>query len=205
MRGFIVGLLLGVLGVAGHTYYLRHQASKDPCLGRCGDGTVCVKAKCAAAEPKAALKKKRSRRRRRPRRSRSPGRSLKKPTAAQLRAGRGGSALGKIDYVNMAGELGGSARELSRAEVSAKVRRVDNDIIRCIQRASRGYDLSGRKVRVEVGFRIERSGGVKKVQLKAPRLLLSQGLLGCIRPLVKALVFPESARALVMRYPYALD
>lgn len=207
MKGFIAGLMVGVLGVAGHTLYRQYTEPRGPCLGRCGDGTTCVHGRCEVAVAAPKLRKKKSaRRRKRSRRRPTAGSSLAKPTAAQLRQTRGGQALGKVDVVDLAGELGGGAtRELSAVQVTAKVRRLDPEIIACIQGAGRGYDLGTRAIKVEVGFRIERSGRVSKVQVKAPRLLHQQGLLGCVRPLLRALVFPESARALIMKYPYALD
>lgn len=205
IKGFIAGLLVGLLTLAGHALYLRQQAAGDPCLGRCGDGTSCSEGQCAVApEPAAAKKKKKRGRRRRARRKAVDG-TLRKPSAAQLRRTSGGQALGKVDYVDLSGEMGGGKGELSEAQVTAKVRRLDPEIIGCIQKASRGYDLGGRRVKVQVGFRIERSGRVKKVRIKAPRLLHQQGLMGCVRPLLRALVFPESGRALIMKYPYALD
>lgn len=157
----------------------------------------------AAAEPKSRKKKKG---RRRPRRKFvAAGQTLRKPTSAELRQTSGGPSLGKVDVVDLANELGGTSEELSQAQVTARVRRLDPEIIGCIQRSGRGYDLGGQRVKVEVAFRIERSGRVSKVRVKAPRLLQKQGLLGCVRPLLRALIFPESGRALIMSYPYALD
>ena len=207
MKGFIAGLMVGVLGVTGHTLYRQYTEPQGPCLGRCGQGTTCVEGRCevvtAAPEPR---KKKKGRRRKSARRRTSTGSTQAKPTAAQLQRTSGGPALGKVDIVDLAGELGGGAREeLSAAQVTAKVRRLDPEIVACIQSASSGYNLEGQVVKVEVGFRIERSGRVKKVRVKAPRLLHQQGLLSCLRPLLRGLIFPESARALIMKYPYALD
>ena len=205
MRSFIVGLVVGLLGVAGYAAYQQHLLRKDPCLGRCGDGTSCDEGICLALKEAPVAKKKRKRRRRRPRKRGAVPSGLRKPTASQMRSSQGGKSLGAVDYVDLAGETGGAAKELSKSTVTAKVRRLDPEIIGCIQRASRGYDLGGRKVKVVVGFRIERSGRIMKVQLKAPKLLLKGGLLRCVRPLLKNLTFPESSRALIMRYPYALD
>ena len=203
-KGFIAGLLLGVLVMALFAHYNQHVKRKPPCLQRCGEGTVCKAEMCVAADDDKKGKKRRLRRKA-PRARASGDSSLRKPTAAQLSRTSGGQALGKVDYINLAGELGGGKGELSQAQVTARVRRLDPEIVGCIQKASQGYDLGGRRVKVEVAFRIERSGRVKKVRVKAPRLLHQQGLLSCVRPLLRALIFPESGRALIMSYPYALD
>ena len=59
--------------------------------------------------------------------------------------------------------------------------------------------------RIEVAFRVERSGAVHKVRITAPQLLMRRGFTGCVRPIVTGLRFPSSGGANVVTYPFALQ
>ena len=215
---FFVGLLVGLVllggGVAGYHWY---QVSQDPCLERCGQGTECQVDLCVASDDDdtdKVLRKKKKRRRRRWRRKRrrrpanaaitdttAPEETLRKVSAADLKSVNRGPSLRKTDYIKM-GTSGGTTRELSTAEINAKVRRLDRGIVACIDRARGEYDVQRGKV--SVAFRIERSGRVAKVRVTAPRVLQRGGLYGCVAPKIRSLRFGPSARSLIMTYPYSL-
>jgi hypothetical protein len=211
---FVLGLVCGLLALGGYFGYEQYRASKDPCLGRCGEGTSCNEGRCELAEDKVEPKRKRRRRRRRRgrrwrrRRGKSGGAAAaaaeapKTPSPSQRKMVSSGPSLRSTDYIDMK-KGGGGGRELSTAEVTRVFRRLDRRIVACIDKARGDWDLRGGKV--VVGFRLERSGRIKKVRVKAPALLQKAGLSRCIAPLVRQLSYPRSSRALVMTYPFRLD
>ncbi len=210
---FALGLVCGLVALGGYVGYERYRASKDPCLGRCGEGTSCSdEGRCVVVEEEKVGKTRRRRRRRhgrRWRRRRKAGGEAgaatdapKTPSAAERKMVSKGPSLRSTDYLDLK-KSGGGGRELSTGEVTRIFRRLDRRIIGCIDKARGDYDFRGG--RVSVGFRLERSGQVKKVQVKAPALLQKRGLTRCVAPLVRDLRFPQSSRALVMTYPFRLD
>ncbi len=204
---FFFGFLLGLLCLAGYVGFQQYQKGEDPCLGHCGAKTQCREGTCELiAEAKTSKRKgKRSRRRRRGKRRQSASNpaqpALRTPSAKDLRSVARGPSLRKTDYVDLS-SAGGTQRELSGAEISHKVRRLDPKIVACIDRARGDYDIAGGKVLV--GLRVERSGRVKQVKVTAPRVMQRAGLHACIKPLITSLVFPPSARSIIMTYPYSL-
>jgi hypothetical protein len=206
---FLLGLLCGLLALGGYIGFQHYQRGKAPCGEFCGEGTTCVDGVCqvAVAEDDGKKKRKRRRHRRRWRRrsrragSSDPGEQLKKPSASDLVARSKGQRLEVTDYVDME-KGGGSTRELSTAEVTTRFRKLDRKIIGCIDRARGDYDI--RSGKINVGFRIERSGAIKRVRVTGPAVMMKAGLYGCISRLVRGLRFPASSRALVMTYPFAL-
>ena len=221
---FFLGLLVGLLFLGGYAGYQWYQGSRDPCLERCGQGTLCQEGQCVVDsddgdEDKVKGKKKRRRRRRWRRKRRRRARSaragvptagappaaveetLRQVSAADLKSTSKGPSLRKTDYIKM-GTSGGTTRELSTAEIDARVRRKDRSIVACIDRARGDYDV--RRGKVVVSFRIERSGRVARVRVTAPRVLQRNGLYGCIAPKIRSLRFGRTARSLIMTYPYSL-
>lgn len=206
---FVVGLIVGaVLGAGGYLGYETYRRHEDPCLELCGTGTTCVEGVCLRDELLADGRKKkrrRGRRRGRRRRRRPAGDDappLRTPSASDLRRADRGQSLKGTDYVDMS-KGGAEGRELDSAEVEARFRKLGGRIVGCIDRAREGWDIS--TGRVVVGFRIERSGQVKRVRVTGPTLLLRAGLYDCIRPLVTGLRFPRSSRSLIMSYPFTLQ
>jgi len=212
---FLLGLGCGLLVLGGYVGYQEVQKREDPCVGHCGAELECVEGVCLVPEPKAKTKRKRRRRRRRGRWRRRRGRpgkttvaagsdapELRQPTAADLKSQTKGPTLRQTDYVDLA--KGGSAgRELSTAEINASVRKRSMRIVACIDKARGDLDINSGKV--TVAFRIERSGRVDKVRIKAPVALMRRGLYGCVKPLITGLRFGATSRSLIMSYPYALN
>ena len=217
---FFFGLLVGLLLLGGYAGYQWYQGSQDPCLQRCGEGTLCLEGRCVVhvddddSDKVKPRKKRRRRRRWRRRRKHSrrsannatdtaaaPEETLRTVSTREMKSVSKGPSLRKTDYIKM-GAGGGATRELSTAEINAKVRRLDRGIVGCIDRARGEYDVSRGKV--VVAFRIERSGRVAKVRVSAPRVLQRGGLYNCVAPKIRSLRFRSSARSLIMSYPYAL-
>jgi len=201
---FYAGLLVGLLPLGA--YFGYQYFSGTTCQGRCGAGTRCERERCVvvvAASPTATAKKKTARRRRRRRAKHSPDKLLTASAAERRQVSRG-PRLQQTDRVDLTRpEGGGTTKELSEGEVTARLRRKDGRIVRCIDNARGRHDLGAS--RVEVSFRIERSGRVSGVRVEAPRLLMRAGIHGCVERVIKGLHFPGSSRALVMTYPYSLD
>jgi hypothetical protein len=80
---------------------------------------------------------------------------------------------------------------------------VESQVSHCITDALGDYPLDSGKV--ELSFRVERTGTVNKVRVQAPQLLMRRGLYACVRPLVTGLRFPPSGGANVVTYPFALQ
>jgi len=169
-------------------------------------GTQCESERCVVAAVASSSKNKPTKRKPRQRRRRrvkhSPHKLLKASAADRQLVSRG-PRLQRTDRVDLARPGVGAARELSEGEVTARLRRKDGRILRCIDTARGQYDLGAS--RVEVSFRIERSGRVSGVRVAAPRLLMRGGIHGCVERVIKGLHFPGSSRALVMTYPYSMD
>ncbi|MBW2732263.1 MAG: hypothetical protein JRH20_07695 [Deltaproteobacteria bacterium] len=202
------GLLLGLAGLGGLLGYQYQQHRDDPCLARCGLGTSCEDGLCEVEPARKKKGKKRRKRGRRHRRHASAGGkastpdgpTAKQPTAADLASISRGPRLGGTDRVQFGEEDG--TTELSTDEVGQRFRRLDDKILGCIDRARGDYEVTSGKV--AIGFRVERSGQVKKVRITAPALMQRAGLSACVSSLVRGLRFRRSSRALVMTYPYAL-
>ena len=202
MLRIVAGVLLGlVLAVAGGYVWLHE--SRD-CLGRCGDGTRCEQARCIAATTVAAAPPKET-----PHRRKRRGAGGNGPAAPELKLSPGddrmtasGDALGRPEHIDLT-QAGDDGRELSQDDLDAAFRPAQSQISRCITDAVGDYPLDAGKV--EVAFRVERSGAVKKLRVEAPQLLMRRGLYGCVRPIVTGLRFPASGGANVVTYPFALQ
>jgi hypothetical protein len=126
---------------------------------------------------------------------------LRALTPRQLKVRTVGPKLDHPQRVDFS-EANQQQRELTEAEITAHVRGVDGQIIRCIDNSRKGYAWSGKIV---VGLRIGPSGAVEGMQVRGPALLLEKGLYACVNKATAALKFPSSSRTLVVRYPYAFD
>jgi hypothetical protein len=197
----IFGIVVGVaLAAGGGWLYL--QKSKD-CVGRCGNGTRCFDGRCIAAAPPTTVASTPAPKRRK------HGRSGLGAAAPELKLEPGdervstvGDALGRAEHVDLT-QNGDDGRELSQEDLDAVFRPAQSAISRCITDAVGDYPLESGKI--EVSFRVERSGAVRKVRITAPQLLLRRGFAGCVRPIVTGLHFPSSGGANVVTYPFALQ
>jgi len=204
---FLLGLLCGLVALGGLLGYQYQERQEDPCLARCGVGTSCEDGLCKVelAHDKKGKKRRRRRRHRRHRSSKVVANTpdvptAKQPTAADLVSTIRGPRLGGTDRVQFGEEDG--TTELSSDEVGQRFRRLDDKVLSCIDRARGDYEITRGKV--SIGFRVERSGQVKKVRITAPALMQRAGLSACVSSLVRRLHFRRSSRAVVMTYPYAL-
>jgi hypothetical protein len=201
VKGFLLGLALGLLALGATLLVERRLRTGDPCLERCGAGTRCLDAICRVMPTEAARKAPRKHRARGHVRRGDGDSGLRKPSAADLAPVADGPTLGATDRVDLT-RADRPQHELTTDEVTRRFRALDERIVGCIDRARGDYLVD--RGEVIVGFRVEASGRVEKVRVSAPALLQRVGLSGCVRPLVASLRFPASAAALIMKFPFTL-
>jgi hypothetical protein len=197
------GIVVGVALAAGAGWlYLRE--GKD-CIGRCGDGTRCFNGRCiASAQPTTVATAPAPKKRKR-----HGGGGGAGPAAPELKLEPGdertattGDSLGRAEHIDLSG-AGDDGKELSQEDLDAVFRPAQSGVSRCITDAVGDYPLESGKI--EVAFRVERTGAVRKVRITAPQLLMRRGFAACVRPLVTGLHFPSSGGANVVTYPFALQ
>lgn len=199
MIRFVLGIVLGV-GLAAGGGWLYLQKAKD-CVGRCGDGTRCWGGRCIAAAPPTTV-------------ASAPAPKKKKHhggggAQAELKLEPGddrsatvGDSLGRAEHVDLT-QGGDDGRALEQEDLDAVFRPAQSAISRCITDAVGDYPLESGKI--EVSFRVERTGQVRKVRITAPQLLMRRGFVSCVRPIVTGLRFPASGGANVVTYPFSLQ
>jgi hypothetical protein len=195
MFGIVVGV---ALAAGGAWLYLR--TTKD-CLQRCGDGTRCFNGRCIAAAPATtvATAPTPKRRKRHVGGAAQPELHLE---PGDERIATSGDSLGRAEHVDLT-QAGDDGKELEQEDLDAVFRPAQSQIARCITDAVGDYPLESGKI--EVAFRVERSGQVRKVRITAPQLLMRRGFAACVRPIVTGLHFPASGGANVVTYPFALQ
>ena len=203
MLRIIFGMIIG-LAVAAGGGWLYLQKSKD-CLDRCGNATHCFNGRCIATGPATSVATTPNLRKK----GKRHGDLVNGVAQPELKLSPGdtntsasGDALGRAEHVDLS-QPGGDGRELTQDDLDATFRPAQAQISRCITDAVGDYPLESGKV--EVAFRVERSGGVKKMRLEAPQLLMRRGLYACVRPVVLGLHFPASGGANVVTYPFSLQ
>jgi hypothetical protein len=123
--------------------------------------------------------------------------------AADLKIVWQGEDLSRSETVHLDFSNGAGGHELSQDEIDARFRAKEDAVLGCVARARPDEDtfVPGR---VNVRFRIQRSGAVKGVQVEAPVILHKGGLTACIKGVVGGLRFPASNMSQVITYPFSL-
>jgi hypothetical protein len=197
------GIVVGVALAAGAGWlYLRE--GKD-CIGRCGEGTRCFGGHCITAAPPTTVATAPTPKRRK----RHSGGGGVGPAQPELklepgdeRSATSGDSLGRAEHIDLS-QAGDDGKELQQDDLDAVFRPAQSAISRCITDAVGDYPLESGKI--EVAFRVERTGQVRKVRVTAPELLMRRGFSACVRPIVTGLHFPSSGGANVVTYPFALQ
>jgi hypothetical protein len=104
----------------------------------------------------------------------------------------------KLDFSKS--EIG---HELSQDEIDSRFRTKEDAVLGCVSRA-RPDEYTLIPGRVNVRFRIMRTGAVKGVQVEAPAILQRGGLTGCVNRVVSGLRFPASDSNQVITFPFTL-
>ena len=108
---------------------------------------------------------------------------------------------GRPEHIDLTAQ-GDDGKELSQEDLDRVFRPSEPAITRCITAALGDAPLETGKV--EVGFRVEKTGEVSRVRVEAPALLQRNGLTKCVRSSVTALRFPRSGGANVVTYPFEI-
>ena len=208
MLRFLLGLIVALGGVAAGVYFgFGKSVLDDRCFGRCGTGTHCAYNVCipngdAPVVPEPKVGKKRGKGR--PALSSdgaSPAEPEKKLQPGDERMSTTGDALGRPEHLDLS--QGGDEKELPQSEIDRVWGSAEPALSRCITEALGDWPLQTGKV--EVSYRIEKDGSVKKVRISAPQLLMRNGLSTCVRGKVTALRFPHSGTASVVTFPFQLQ
>jgi len=197
----LLGIVVGAaLAAGGGWLYL--QRAKD-CVGRCGDGTRCFNGHCIAAPPPTTVASAAAPKKRKHHGGGAGGAQPElKLEPGDEHVATVGDSLGRAEHVDLS-QGGDDGRELQQEDLDAVFRPAQSAISRCITDAVGDYPLEAGKI--EVAFRVERTGQVRKVRITAPQLLMRRGFVGCVRPTVTGLHFPASGGANVVTYPFSLQ
>jgi hypothetical protein len=195
-----LGIVLGVALAAGGGWLYLQRA--HDCVGRCGDGTRCFNGRCIAAAPPTTVATTPAPKKRKHHGGGGPAAPELKLEPGDDRSSTTGDSLGRAEHIDLT-QGGDDGRELQQEDLDAVFRPAQSSISRCITDAVGDYPLESGKI--EVGFRVEKTGAVRKVRITAPQLLMRRGFAACVRPVVTALHFPSSGGANVVTYPFALQ
>ena len=200
MTRVLLGILVGLaLAAGGGLLYLRE--SQD-CLHRCGDGTRCFSGRCVVAPPPTTVATAPVPKKHKRHGGGGPAQPELHLEPGDERSATTGDSLGRAEHVDLT-QGGDDGRSLEQEDLDAVFRPAQSAISRCITDAVGDYPLESGKI--EVGFRVEKTGAVHKVRITAPQLLMRRGFAACVRPIVTALHFPASGGANVVTYPFALQ
>ena len=202
MIRILFGIVVGVaLAVGGGWLYLKKG---HDCIGRCGDGTRCFNGRCiaVAAPTTVASAPTPKKRKHRGAGGLGPAQPELKLEPGDDRSTTTGESLGRAEHVDLS-QAGDDGRALEQEDLDAVFRPAQSAISRCITDAVGDYPLESGKI--EVAFRVEKTGAVRKVRITAPQLLMRRGFVGCVRPIVTGLRFPASGGANVVTYPFSLQ
>jgi hypothetical protein len=114
-----------------------------------------------------------------------------------------GEDLSKTETMRLDFSKDAVGHELSQDEIDARFHTKEDAILACVARA-RPDEYTYVPGRVNVRFRIQRTGIVKGVQVEAPVILHKGGLTGCIKGVLGGLRFPASNMSQVVTYPFSL-
>jgi hypothetical protein len=192
MKGFILGILVTGLAVAGYVYWQRIQ-TPSPAPGLALDGG-------AGQEAKKTKRRSRDVARAQTADSASPSIRL---SPGDLRVMAQGDDLSTPDVLRLDMDQD-QLPELSQDQIDRVFRAHETAIVECITRArpAPGTYVAGQ---VTVKFRIQRAGTVRGVRVEAPAILQRGGLFGCIKSIVGRMHFPAAGNSQIATYPFALS
>ena len=130
------------------------------------------------------------------------------PEPAKLRAGDlkmvwQGEDLSRTETMRLDFSKDEGGRELSQDEIDTRFHTKEDAVLGCVDHA-RPDPFTFVPGRVQVRFRIQKTGTVKGVQVEAPVILQRGGLTGCIKGVMGGLRFPASNASQVITYPFTL-
>ncbi|MDX2024153.1 MAG: AgmX/PglI C-terminal domain-containing protein [Deltaproteobacteria bacterium] len=200
MRGFLLGLIVASAGWVGAYYYfvLRVQpAAPAPQVAPMADVPAPKRARRVKRRGRAVAQAPGSEA------AVAPAQPERKLTAAELRSVGKGDDLSKPDVLHL-DMANGAAEELSQDEIDDRFRARQDAILDCIDKA-RPDPSTFVPGRVNIQFRIQRTGQIRGVRVEAPAILQQGGLYGCVKEVVSGLHYPASGGSQVVTYPFELS
>jgi hypothetical protein len=209
MKGFLLGLLVAGLGLAGYLYVKQRVGAPPSRLAASADAGVQVK----------PTREKKRRRRgaelvHTGRSGPAPDRSKAEPpplapepvklASSDLKLVAQGDDLSRPDVQRFDMSDDSGTHELSQDDIDDRFRARQEDIVGCITR-SRPDEETYVPGRVTVKFRIQRAGTVRGVKVEAPAILMKLGLYSCVRGVVGGIRFPPSNSSQILTYPFSLS
>lgn len=201
MKGFILGLLVAALAVAGFLVWQKRQATPaaSPSAGPVASSAPAKKAKkrvrgatrVARAAPENSF-------------GAEPDPEPVRLSAADLRNQAQGDDLSTPDVLRLDMSNDKELAELSQDQIDERFRAQEPAILECISRARPDPEtyVPGR---VTIKFRIQRAGTVRGVRVEGPAILQKNGLYGCIKGVVGRLRFPAAGTSQILSYPFTLS
>ena len=211
MKGFVLGLLVAGMAVAGYLYWTdRMHGPAKPTAAVDGGapakdardkkkrrrhGAVRVAHNDGAAGPAQG-------------RAATPAVEAEpepiKLSPADLKLVSQGDDLSRPDVIHLGDATDDSgSHELTQDDIDAKFRAKEDAILGCISKA-RPDEETYVPGRVTVKFRIQRTGSVRGVRVEAPAILQKGGIYGCIKGVVGGIRFSPSNSSQVVSYPFSL-
>ncbi len=191
MRGFLPGMLVGLL-VGGGGVYLG--MTRPWSTG--GDRVAAADAGPSEAKNKRKRSKKRHKRRRP--RSDEPGEIVLTDADQKLRWRGRALELPKRD-VDFAG--GDSGRTLSASEINSVIKNRSQPVVDCIKEARGEAPL---KTAVTLELLVDGNGKVEKSRVRAPAYLFDHGFGECVGRAARQLRFPATGAPTIVTAPYDL-
>jgi hypothetical protein len=199
MKGFVLGLMVAGLLVAGYYYWRRLRPARvESAIESTDAGATAVK--------KAKRKKRGA-----VRFARAP---VNEPAAdsererthlaqADLRQVAQGDDLSRPDVLRLDMANDREPTELTQDQIDERFRAQEGAVLECITQARPDPEVYV-PGQVTVGFRIQRAGSVRGVRVEAPSILQRNGLYQCIKSVVGKIRFPAAGTSQIISYPFRL-
>ena len=202
MRGFLLGLLVAGLGIAGYLFWQQRRSGSSAVMVSSPDAGARTAIKKARRHPRGVVRIARE-----IPGEMSPAEPEAEPvrlSAADLRPMAQGDELSRPDVLRLDMSNDKELPELSQDQIDERFRAEEPAILDCITR-SRPDPETYVPGKVTVKFRIQRAGTVRGVRVEAPSVLQRHGLYECVRGVVGRLRFPAAGTSQIISYPFKLS
>ncbi len=212
MRGWLVGLVIGLIVGAGAMYLGLRPPWGQHAAGPTDAGVVAVASDAKPAHNKRKKRRWRPRRGYHRRTSAGPefaddGTDETEPAVPLIKLSAADRALewrGQITTLpsrKIDMNAGPDARPLTQSEINAAVSRQNGPIRSCVVQGAAGTDL---RTTITVKLIVGANGHVTKSQLRAPRYLFQKGLLACAQRALRGMTFPATGTPTLVTFPVQL-
>ena len=204
MKGFLLGLLVAGLGIAGYFGWKSREAQHERGLSAPDAGAGPSKRRRKRVRGAVRAHAGREQPPREAEAELEPEPEPVKLSAADRKMVGQGDDLGRPDVVRMDLTAGNDAPELSQDDIDSGFRPQEEAILGCIAKSRPDAEAYVPGL-VNVKFRIQRAGTVRGVRVEAPAILHKGGLYGCVKAVVERIRFPASGSSQIVTYPFRLS